>query len=48
MGGRPTSVCDQAGEQHEEEEEEEVPGCRGCVWFLHMLLRPLFGKWVKH
>ena len=30
--------CDQAGDQH----EEEVPGCCGCVWFFHMLLRLLF------
>lgn len=34
---------DQVYEQH----EEEVPGCRGCVWFFRMLLRPLFVKWIN-
>ena len=43
MGCHPTAVCDQAGDQH----EEEVPGCCGCVWFFHTLLRLLFVKWIN-
>ena len=40
MGRHPTAVCDQAGDQH----EDEVPGCCGCVWFFHTLLRLPFVK----
>ena len=32
-----TATCDQVGDQH----EEEVPGCCGCVWIFHPLLRLL-------
>ena len=42
-GCYPTAVCDQAGGEH----EEEVPGCCGCVWFFHMLLRTLFVEWIN-
>lgn len=38
MGSHPTAECDQAADQH----EEELLDCCGCVWLLHMLLRPLF------
>lgn len=37
MGSHPTAECDQAADQH-----EELLDCCGCVWLLHMLLRPLF------
>lgn len=43
MGCHPTTVCDQAGDQH----EEEVLGCCGCVWFFHTLLRLLFVKLIN-
>ena len=43
MGCHPTAVCDQAGDQY----EEEVPGCCGCVWFFHTLLRLPFVKWIN-
>ena len=44
MGCHPTAACDQAGDQH----EEKVPGSCACVWFFHMLLRPLANSsWVK-
>lgn len=38
----PTAVCAQAGEQ---QKEEELGFC-GCVWFFHVLLRPLFIKLI--
>lgn len=38
MGSHPTAECDQGVDQH----EEELLDCCGCVWLLHMLLRPLF------
>ena len=39
-----SSEGDAAPHQAGAQREEEVPGCCGCVWFFHTLLRLLFVK----